>query len=326
MIDSNRRRLAKLKWGVAGCGKFTELNFLPAFSQLKKSRLISVYSSDLNRARNLATRFHGMHAHNNFDEFLKGDFDALYIGSRNADHSEQVIRAAEAGKNIFCEKPLALNYSDAKKMVEACEKNNVFLAINYVYRFHPLVTKAKELIQKDLLGKIVSISADFFVDVPPSDNFRYDSNEGGALRDLGTHTIDLLRYLGGNISEIQGYLTNLIYQTEVEDTAYAIVKFKEGHFGRFGVSFNAKKSFNRLEVVGHKGAVSIEGLIGKKNNSAKLIIDLDGEARKAFRKRSKRMIFILREIQKSFQRKIPPTVSGYDGLVNIELMERLLKK
>ena len=89
-------------------------------------------------------------------------------------------------------------------MVKVCKENNVFLTVNYVHRFHPLSTKAKEIIDKSLIGSIVSVSTSFNIDYEPNDNFRFDLQQsgGGAFRDLGTHMIDILRYFGG---EIIGY-------------------------------------------------------------------------------------------------------------------------
>ncbi len=315
----------KLKWGVAGCGKFMEQTFLPTLLQLKKSKLVSVYSSSKERADYISDKFSAQHSFNNFDEFLKSDFDALYIGSSNADHYEQVIKAAKAKKNILCEKPLALNSAQAEEMVRVCKENNVFLSVNYVHRFHPLVVKAKELITREMIGKIVNININFNIDLPPNDNFRFKKNlsGGGALRDLGTHLIDLMRFIGGEIDDIKGFVDNVIYKSEVDDYATAVVKFKDSGYGSFSVSFNSKKSFNRIEVVGYKGAISIDNLIGSRNSTAKLTIDLVGEGRKAFRRRANKMIHLLKSVQDSFLSNTRPQVTGDDGLVNMKLMEKL---
>ena len=154
-ISLKSKSLVKLKWGVAGCGNFTEFGFLPAFQQLKRSKLVSVYSSDLNRAKSIATKFNAKSSFDNYSEFLKSDFSCLYIGSKNSDHHWQVIEAAKAGKNILCEKPISLNSQQAEEMVNVCKENNVFLTINYVHRFHPMSYKAYEIINKGMIGKIV---------------------------------------------------------------------------------------------------------------------------------------------------------------------------
>ncbi len=228
----------------------------------------------------------------------------------------------------MCEKPLAMTSGQAGEMIKACEKNNVHLAVNYVHRFHPLVTKAKEILDSQMLGKLTSISMNFNIDIPPTNNFRFNPelSGGGALRDLGTHMIDLMRFFGGEIDKIDGVLDNIIYKSDVEDFASAIIKFKNSGYGNFSVSFSNKKGFNRIEILGHKGALSIENFIAKKNVSSKLTILIDGEAKKAFRKRGNKLVYLLRSVQNSFLKNEQPLVTGRDGYINLKLMEELESK
>lgn len=320
-----RKKDKKLKWGVSGLGRFTELAFLPTISQSKKNKLVSLYSSNLGRAKNLAGQFSADLATDDFQEFLKSDIQAVYIAGINSDHYRQVIEAAKAGKHILCEKPLALSSQQAEEMLKVCKENNVQLAVNYIYRMNPLVKKAKELIKKQILGKIVSVSISFFIDFAPSNNFRFNKEKsgGGALRDLGTHAIDLLRYFGGEISEINGYVDNIVYKSEVDDFATGIVKFQKSGYGRFTVSYNAQKAFNRIEIVGYNGCLSIDNIFVRKNVPAKLTIDLNGEARKAFLKRANNFQLHLRSLHESFSSNTTPEISGEDGFINMKLMEQL---
>ncbi len=327
-LKIRRRSSRKLRWGVAGLGRFTESSFLPVLQQRKKNKLVAVYSSDLQRAKSLGEQFSADKYFNDFDAFLESDFEAIYIGSADVDHYQQVIKAAKAGKKILCEKPLALNSKEAEEMVRVCEENKVPLAVNYLYRYHPLVLKSKEIIDKNMLGKIVSMSASFNIDYAPNDNFRFKKNlsGGGALRDLGSHMIDLLRFFGGNVSEIKGYTDNVVYNSEVEDFACAILKFEKGGYGYFNVSYNAKKASNRIEVLGHKGSLSIDNLITSRFAGSRLTINLAGEAKKAFRTRTNKMNYLIKSVQRSFLKGITPKANGNDGLINIKLMEELENK
>jgi predicted dehydrogenase len=328
MIKIPKKYSRKLKWGVAGCGRFAEQTFLPTIKMLRKSVVTSLYSSDINRAKSISDKF-GIEKHfNSYDEFLKSDINAVYISSANSNHYQQVIEAAKVGKHVLCEKPLAMTSLEAEQMVKACEQNNVQLSVNYVYRFHPLIIKTKEIIDKQMLGKIISMNLNFNIDAPPGSNFRFDKKQsgGGALRDLGTHMIDLLRYFGGEIASINGVLDNIIYKSEVEDFSCALVKFQNGGYGFFNVSFNSKKSFNRIEVLGHRGALSLDNLIGGRLLPAKLTILLDGEGKKAFRKTGNKQMNLLKSVQKSFLNNQVPLVTGDDGMINMKLMEELEAK
>ena len=112
----------------------------------------------------------------------------------------------------------------------------------------------------------------------------------------------------------------------MDDFATAIVIFKNGGYGYLNVSFNNKKAFNRIEILGHKGAISIDRFIGVKQQSARLTILLDGEAKMSFRKRGNKINYMLRSVQKSFIKNELPLVSGDDGLINMKLMEELERK
>jgi xylose dehydrogenase (NAD/NADP) len=318
----------KIKWGIAGCGRFAENSFLPTIRLTRKGSVVELFSRDVNHAKSIAEKFGVQNSFDNYDDFLKSDIDAVFIASSNAHHYEQVIKAARAGKNILCEKPLALTSAQAEEMVKVCKENNVLLAVNYVHRFHPLAIKAKELIIDQRLGKLVSIDVHFNTDFPPDNNFRFkkELSGGGALRDIGTHMIDLLRFFGGEIETIDGVVENLIYQSEVDDFALGTVKFVKGGYGTFNVSFNNKKAFNRIEILCHKGAIAIDNLIGKKLLAPKLTILLEDETRKSFRKRGNKVHYVIRSVQKSFLRNEAPHATGEDGLINLKLMEELEKK
>ncbi|NCS88242.1 MAG: dehydrogenase [Ignavibacteria bacterium CG2_30_36_16] len=315
----------KLLWGVSGCGRFAETSFIPAMSLVHKSKITALFSHEKNRAKSLADKFGIANFYNSYEEFLSSDIDCVYVSSSNNNHFEQVIKAAKAGKHILCEKPLALTSAQALEMVKVCEDNNVQLAVNYVHRFHPLVVKAKEIIKSRMIGKLVNINLSFNVDYPPGGNFRFTKSlsGGGALRDIGTHMIDLLRFFGGEIENVQGTLDNIIYKSEVDDFAAALVKFKESGYGYFNVSFNNKRAFNRVEILGHQGAISIEKLIASRFVPTKLTILLEGEAKKAFRKRANKQVHLLKSIQDSFLKNETPMVTGMDGYINMLHMEEL---
>lgn len=319
-----KRNIKKLKWGVAGCGRYAENTFIPTMHQMRKSSVHSVFSNSIERAKSVAQKQGIPLYFSDYNDFLRSDIDAVYISSANADHYKQVIEAAAAGKNILCEKPLALNSAEAEEMIKVCRENNVKLAINYVFHFHPLVKKARELIENEMIGRFISVTTNFNIEIAPSSNFRHSSaGGGGALMDVGTHMIDLLRYFGGEISSISGVMDSVVYKSEVDDFASAIVKFEKGGYGYFNVSFNSKKAFNRVEILGHKGALSIEKMIANRHSPSKLTILIDGEAKKSFRKRANKQLLLLKSVQRSFLKNEEPLVSGNDGLVNLQIMEEL---
>ncbi len=321
-LPLGKRLTRKLNWGVAGLGGFAENSVLPTLNMLAKSKIVSLYSHDLKRAQTLGVQYSAK-AFSDFDDFLQSGIDVVYIASSNNFHYEQTIKSARAGKHILCEKPLAVSSAEAKEMVKVCKENNVFLSVNYVYRFHPLVRKAKELLERGMLGQVISISGSFNIDYPPNENYRFRKEAGGGpLRDLGTHVINLLTYFGGDVVDVKGYMDNVIYNSEVEDFATGIFKFKNGGYGLFNVSFNSAKAPNSIVVQGHKGYLTIENMIAKKFHSVKLAINLEGETKKTFRRKANKFLIRLRSFQRSILNGEEPEVTGEEGVKNIELMEK----
>lgn len=328
MLIKRSDKKKKINWGLSGLGKFSESAFIPAINLIRKAKLESVFSHDFNRAKTFAQKNGVSGFFDNYDLFLASDIDAVYIASSNHDHYEQVIKAANAGKHILCEKPLAITALQAAEMVDTCRRNNVKLGVNYVYRFHPFVQKAAELVKHQVIGKFLFIQANFNINHTPGINFRFDKEKagGGAIRDLGTHMIDLFRFIGGEIEEIRGQLDNLVYHVQVEDFAVVNVKFVNGGYGFFSVAYNAKKAFNEIEITGHKGSLKINNLISQRFSSSKMTIMMDDERTKAFRKRSNKFLRHLKEVNNSIIDNTPFPVSGEEGLVNMRLMEELEKK
>jgi predicted dehydrogenase len=315
----------KIKWGVAGCGSFAENAFLPALQLAQRSKLVSAYSHDLQRAKTISNKFGAPNAFNDYDAFLKSDIEAVYISSVNSDHYKQVLKAAEAGKNILCERPMTVNSMQAEEIMKVCQEKKVILLIDHLHRFHPLVQKAKELIDKQMLGKIVSISATYNIDYAPDHNFRFkkELSGGGVLRDLGSQMIDMLQFFGGEILEVKAFMDNVVYKSEVEDFASAIVKFSKSGYGYFNISYNTKKAYNRIEILGYNGSIAIENFFGRRNLATKLIIDLQGEAKKVFRKRTNKMLFLIRSAQRTFLKHEPPLATGDDALINMRIIEEI---
>lgn len=325
MLKIKARLKKRLRWGVIGLGKFSEAAMIPALLTVRKAKLVSVYSHNQARAKTIAEKFGAQNFFTDLHEFLASDIDAVYVGSSNADHYEQVLAAARAGKHILSDKPLAMDSKQAEEMVAVCKENNVQLAVNYVYRFHPLIEKTRELIENQAIGKVLYVQANFNINYPPDDNFRFhkELSGGGVMRDLGTHMIDLLRFLNGEVEPISCVMDNLLYRMEVEDFATGLLRYANGGYAVFNVSSNSARAFNRLEILGTKGSINIENLIGELYAAAKMTIIHEGERKLAFRKRANRLHRIIRETTNAFSKGVPASVTGEDGLINLRVMEQL---
>ena len=190
-------------------------------------------------------------------------------------HAEPCIVAAEAGKNVLCEKPLAATLEDARAAYEAVEKAGVKNMVAFNYRFVPAIRLAKKLIDEGFIGKILQYRAVYLQEWIMDPNFplvwrlRKSVAGSGALGDLGAHIIDLARFLVGDIKSVCGMMETFIKErplpenpekkgkVDVDDAFIAMVRFKNGAIGSLEASrFCAgRKNYQRVEIHGTEGSI-----------------------------------------------------------------------
>lgn len=214
----------------------------------------------------------------------RDDIDLIDIVTPNNSHAEIAIAAAEAGKHVYCEKPLAMTLEQSKRMLEAVEKSNVIHMINHNYRFAPAIQLAKKLIESGRLGKIYHIRATYLQDwiMDPQFPLVWRLSKGvcgsGAHGDLAAHIIDLARFLVGEFKEVNGIMETFIKQrpivedssglsgkatsdkmgdVDVDDASVFIARFESGAIGTFEATRFAggNRNGNRFEINGEKGSI-----------------------------------------------------------------------
>lgn len=212
----------------------------------------------------------------NYLELLQRDDIALIdCCTPNHMHEEIIVAAAKAGKHIYCEKPLAMNAQQAKRMVDAVQKANVKTQLTFNFRFFPAIYRAKQLIDSGFLGRVFSFRGRYFrssyIDPtkPLSWRLSKDISGGGALLDLGSHIIDLLYYLLGPFASVQATMDTLIKErpvkagssekgiVDVDDFALINAKLHDGTLGNIEVSRMGTGVNNEclFEIYSEKGAI-----------------------------------------------------------------------
>jgi predicted dehydrogenase len=167
------------------------------------------------------------------------DVDAVIIASPNAMHAEQTIAAAQAGVHIFCEKPMALNLEDCKRMVAAVKGAGVKFLIGYHRRWNPLYQYAKQIAADGYLGDLFHVESDYLHHIPGDwDIWSWlgkDEIAGSLFHGGSGHNVDLIRFFGGDIAEVACFKDICLQRTtqiETEDTAIAIFRFENGMIGK----------------------------------------------------------------------------------------------
>ncbi|MEM9185482.1 MAG: Gfo/Idh/MocA family oxidoreductase [Planctomycetota bacterium] len=214
----------------------------------------------------------------------RDDIHLVDIGSPGDTHAEIAIAAAKAGKHVFCEKPLANSLEDCKRMVAAVRSTGVRHMINFNYRKAPAVALAKQMIDAGEIGEVRHVRAtylqDWLVDpdFPMNWRLRKETAGSGALGDLAAHSVDLARFLAGNIAEVVGDMKTFITErpaegdasglaasagqgvegVTVDDCAVFLARFANGAVGTFEATRLAagRKNHNRIEVSGSRGSLA----------------------------------------------------------------------
>jgi predicted dehydrogenase len=189
--------------------------------------------------------------------------DAVVIATPNASHASLAVAAAEAGKHIYLEKPMAITLEDCRKVALAVKKAGVSLAMGYHRRFNPLALHARSLLEQGRLGDLVMAESDYFHFVPGDlDIWSWlgDEKVAGSLIHAGTgHNVDLLRFFCGEVAEVscaKDVRMPRKIQVRTEDIALLTLRFESGVLGRVGLFLGPVLPFTfTLKLYGTKGSL-----------------------------------------------------------------------
>lgn len=239
----------------------------------------------------------------------RADIGLVDVSTPGDSHAAISIEAANNGKHVFCEKPLANTLDEARQMLAAVERNHVVGMVNFNYRRVPAVQLAKRLIDDGRIGNVYHWRAVYLQDWIMNPNFplvwrlQKDQAGAGALGDLGAHIVDLARMLLGEITDVTGLLTTFIKQrpmlagttgglgaaggqamgaVTVDDAALFLAQFANGAVGSFEVTRFAKgrANYNSFEINGSKGSIVFNL---ERMNELNVLFDDDASDVKGFR-------------------------------------------
>lgn len=255
----------KIGFGIIGCGVIADFHANALFGLPEEAVLVGVADARLPAAERFA-REKQVRAFESVDELLAcPEIDVVTICVPSGLHAELAIKAANAGKHIIVEKPMAITKEQLDAMEEACERNGVMLSSVAQSRFTSGVRKAKQAIEEGYLGKLVC--ADVYMKFNRSQEY-YNTggwrgtkamDGGGALMNQGIHGVDLLLYLAGDVKSVYAVSKTLARQIEVEDTLSAVLEFKSGATGVIQATTSVYPGYpRRLELNGDKGTIVLE--------------------------------------------------------------------
>jgi len=251
----------KLKLGIAGCGATVRYIYGPIMKYLENGELVALADPD-EEALAWAQKMYGpRETYLDYDEFLSNaDIEAVVIGSPVYLHQEQVIKAAQAGKHILCEKPMARTVAECDRMIEVCTQNRVTLMVAFMKRFDKSYLYAKQLIDEGSLGQVFQVRCDWSWCQYGHGGWR-DSLQtlGGIFQDHGSHTIDLCRWWMGEIHTVSGEASILLEGRQVEDQAVAVLRHQNGGVSIHHMTRMTHKPLNEYVLIdGSRASLEIQ--------------------------------------------------------------------
>lgn len=306
---------------LIGCGRISQ-EHLTAFAKIRNVKIRAVSDSAPEKAKSIAEQYH-CNYYTDYKKAVKNEnLDAVIICTPPNVHSKISIFAMSQGLHVLCEKPFALDKSQAEKMRCSAKKNKRVLMMASKFRFTDDVVKAKAIIESGLLGKILLFENVFCskVDMTKRWNSKKRISGGGVLIDNGTHSVDIARFLLGPIALTQAQFGRQIQDIPVEDTARIYFQNKSGVMGTIDLSWSLNKEAPvYISIYGTEGTL----LIGWKSSQYKLHgkgkVETFGKGydkQKAFLNQGRHFIDCIRG-------KAKPVITPLDGLESVKVVEKV---
>jgi predicted dehydrogenase len=243
-----------------------------ALSEMRQDvQIVAVADDDEARGREAQRKFGGNY-YSDYRELLKrDDLDLIFIHSANQKHKAMVLDTIQAGRALFCEKPIATNSADALEMTMAVEKSGLRNTVGFCSRYIPEAERAKQIVDQGLLGKLISVQAVIgLAGIKEIGCPEYMASwmedpflgGGGALIDEGAHAFDLLYWLIGDIEAVSCAKQNVNKpRLAVEDNAMTLVRFTSGALGSLSTLWSLNIDIgmrNTLQIFGTEGTMFVE--------------------------------------------------------------------
>lgn len=316
-----------VRWGIIGASGVAHRRTMPAINMAEDNELRALMVRDIERAKKLAEEHGAPMYYDSVDDLLSDpEVDAVHIATPVYLHCEHVIKSAKHHKHILCEKPMAMNVDECKRMIQACEQNNVLLEIGFTLRFHPCFHEIKSIIDNGEIGKVVQARASLLKSYDIEEGLwrrNPSMSGGGVLMDMGAHAVDLLSFLLGDVSKVAMFANSNIKNWEVEETATLLLQMQNGANAIADVSFVVPYSEITLEIYGTKGTLLLYNGQGYQEYNLKLFIN--GKLKEEFKPTQNLYKNLVEHFSRCLKGEEPPISPGIAGLKNIQIISSAYK-
>ncbi|MFH1006313.1 MAG: Gfo/Idh/MocA family oxidoreductase [Candidatus Latescibacterota bacterium] len=335
--------------GIIGLRHLHATSYVPLFEQLEQMRLVAVAESDASLLGRFAQQT-GAAGHRDWQTLIaRDDVDLVLILLPHCACPEAAIAAAEAGRHVLVEKPMAATSDGVRSMALAARRNGVKLSVPYVWRYHPVTKTIRKLIEEGALGEIVACEGrcaagrpDRYLDGNSPWIVEKAQSGGGPMHNLGVHWIDLFRYLlKDEVARVSGEVVYTHPEGDIEDHAFALLRFDRGAVASLDISYSVPPSYPHgrdlyIEMRGTSGVLSWSPAWLGETDELLVCSDAEGFGNTPLRRmtfESEKVAGYAGEMGLSFLQDFadailedhPPAVTAQDGLEALSVVEAIYR-
>jgi 1,5-anhydro-D-fructose reductase (1,5-anhydro-D-mannitol-forming) len=271
--------MSKLNWVVAGIGDIARKRVIPAILSEPRSTLYGFVTRNPSKA----AAYPGARTWPSIEEAVADPAaQAIYVALPVALHAGVAIEALRAGKHVLCEKPMAMNSAQAAEMVSTARATGQLLGVSYYRRLYPKLLRAKQLVAEGAIGQPVLAEANChgWLETLEGREWLKDPalSGGGPLYDIASHRIDAMNFLFGKPIRATGILSNSVHQMPVEDSATALIQYRNGVHGVVDVRWNSHVARDQFRIIGTDGEIGLDPLNGPELRVAGRVENLPAHA------------------------------------------------
>jgi 1,5-anhydro-D-fructose reductase (1,5-anhydro-D-mannitol-forming) len=318
-----------VRWGLIGASTIARQFMIEAIRNQPDGEVAAVMSSDAGRAAAYARENDIPKAFSDLDALLGAGIDAVYISTTNELHLEQALAAANAGKHVLCEKPLALNTTDARRIVGACKAAGVVMGTNHHLRNAGVHRAMREAIATGRIGKPVAARVFHSVYLPEHlQGWRITKPEagGGVVLDITVHDADTLRFvLADDPVEISAFTQSAgMASGGLEDGAMCVWRFRSGLIAQSHEGFTTKFAGTGFEVHGSEGSLFARDVMTQRPIGSVMLRSAKGEEELSF-DREDLYTRAVRQFHAAIRGEGSPSATGEDGVWSLASAEAALE-
>jgi predicted dehydrogenase len=244
-----------LRFGLIGAGRIARNQIAPAIHAAQRATLYATASRDLTRAASTKPE----RAYDSYDALLAdSSVDAVYVATHNGLHKELSIAAMRAGKHVICEKPLAMNAHDCEEMACVAESTGMRLAEAFMYRHHPQIARARELVRNGVIGDVMAVEASFRFPLSNPDDVRMNAEwGGGSLLDVGCYCVSASRLFLGDSPVAMKAMASYHPVKRVDVSLQGVLDYGAGRYAIISCGFDSGVN-QKVVVSGTAGVLELD--------------------------------------------------------------------